>query len=289
MRLSRVLPFAVAVPLAAALLVPVTTRAEQEVPPAWFFRLALSDQRPPTLRAPHRLATKGLKGANPTWTEEGLWAKRPRALWGLAKAEQAGMPTYDVATRSWYASAMGALVRVAPDGSLPVVVQDVQGSDVDVRPEKQVAVSREPKDVIVLHRWGGPAPERKVLFTGPQYFSPRLSPDGAAVLVTQSVGKGSRTWVVPVDGEARDLGEGTWGAWMPDSQRVLLAVVEGDGHQLTASTLFMVDVATGVRTKLARTTAPLVTVPAVSPDGKWMAFVDGRKGTVMVASFPERR
>jgi dipeptidyl aminopeptidase/acylaminoacyl peptidase len=202
--------------------------------------------------------------------------------------EKPGIPVYDAASRTWYASANGCLVELRPDGRLAVLLHGVQGVDVDVRASQAVAVSREPDHTIVLHRWAG-APVRRVLLRGDRFHAPRLSPDGQQVLVQESRAGGGHLWWVTVDGRAVDLGEGSGASWHPDGRRVIYSRVKGDGYRVTAADLFLLDLATRRTVCLGRTPAVAEVNPVVSPDGKRVAFLDARSGELYVAGFPDGR
>jgi hypothetical protein len=248
-----------------------------------------------TLARPLRLPASVRHGAPaPHWSAEGLWRAAPRDLFGLAAAARPGIAVYDPSSRRWYASASGCLVEVRPDRTLPVLLDNVQGIDVDVRAAAGVAVSREPDHTIVLHRLGAAASaqgggRRVVLLRGSRYFRPRLSPDGTKLLVSESRAGGGHLWrfdLAAADAArgAVDLGEGSGGAWRPDSRHVIFAAVLHDGHRITDSDLWQVDTMTRTRTLLARTPAVHELEPAISPDGQRLAFVDARTGALMIAA-----
>ncbi|HEY3452882.1 MAG TPA: hypothetical protein VGK67_41455 [Myxococcales bacterium] len=242
-------------------------------PPAWA-----------TLAHPLRLDVPSQSEASapikPVWTKEGLLAGPPMGLRGLAKTAHSGIPTWDPASQAWYASAEGSLVRVETDGSLTVVVDGVQGVDVDFRASKGVAVSREPDDTIVLWRVGG---AKRVLLSGPQFFRPRFSPDGAKILVAESRAEGGHSWLVDLDGKATDLGQSYFATWHPDGKSVVFVRVVHDGYVIQASAVYSLDLAARREKLLARTQAPALVEPAVSPDGRFVAFRAAQEDAVLVA------
>jgi hypothetical protein len=233
----------------------------------------------PALAAPLKL---GQTVRYPVWTEHGLWPAAPQSRAGLEKAQPAGLPVFDPSTRAWYASAQGALVRVETDGRLVVMTDNVQGRDVDVRGALKRAVSREPNDTIVLHGWDG-APSRKVLMIGGGFFNPRFSPDGTRVLVKESRAGGGHMWLITLDGAATDLGQGYDPVWHPDGRNVVFARVTHDGLVVSAADLWVMDVQTRAERELAHTAGVAEVQPAISPDGRWVAFADGRTGEGYVA------
>jgi hypothetical protein len=245
-----------------------------------------------TLARPLRLTVARRGAPAPHWSAEGLWRAAPRDLYGLATAARPGIAVYDPSSRRWYASASGCLVEVRPDGKLPVLLDGVQGIDVDVRATAGVAVSREPDHAIVLHRLGAAksGARRTVLLRGSRFFRPRLSPDGTQLLVGESRAGGGHLWRLDLATRvAVDLGEGSGGAWRPDGRHVIFASVTHDGHRITGSDLWQVDTVTRTRTLLARTPAVHELEPAISADGQQLAFVDARTGELMVAALPAVR
>lgn len=241
--------------------------------------------RPPTFAQPLLVRVQSARVHEPIWTPEGLWAGRPRGLHGLARAESAGPASWDPSSASWFASALGCLVRVEEGGALQVLVEGVQGADVDVRFAAGVAVSREPDHSIVLYslREGS----RRVLLRGSQYFRPRLSPDGRHVLVAVSRPEGGRMLRLDLEGRAVDLGRGDAPAWLPDG-RVVFTRVFGDGHVLESSEVWVLRPGSEP-VRLAVTAQPLLTWPTPSPDGAHLALVDARTRDLYVVTLPEER
>jgi len=244
-----------------------------------------------TFSRPARLGS--VEGAQPVWTREGVALRSPVELLGPIAPEDRGIPVYDAETDAWYSTAQGCLVRLSADGTLPVVLEGMQALDVDVRPARGLAVSRESDagDRIVLHRWGKTTlgVTRRVLLEGPQFFHPRLSPDGTRVLVAESRAEGGHMWLVGLDGAAQDLGQGYGAAWHPDGRRIVFTRIEHDGFEILASEVLLLDLSTRKEVLVARTQEiGLVALePAVSPDGKSVAFTDPRREAVYVAALPQ--
>jgi hypothetical protein len=265
------------VPLAAA------QAGEQAAQPG---RIAWQPPGPTSLQRPHRIRVAAAK-LDPVWTADGLFALPPTGLRGLALALHAGPAVFDPSAHAWFASAMGAIVRVEADGSLPVVAPSVQGLDVDVRAAAGVAVSREPDDTIVLHRFGKAGSGKTVLVRGGAFFEPRFSPDGSTVLLAESQPAGGHFWVVDTAGQARDLGQGYGAVWHPDGKRILFMRIEHDGARVTASELWLHDLGTGRQTRLTATPDTAEIEPAVSADGRWLAYADAHTGELCIAAFPK--
>lgn len=247
----------------------------------------LSLEKPLRLRLP-----AGLHG-DPLWTAAGLFAAAPRGFAGLAGVEASGPASYDPSAQRWYAGSRGAIVRVEDDGRLTVLVDGVHGRDIDVRGSAGVAVSREPDDTIVLVRFAEAgralaAPQRRVLLRGEQFFEPRLSPDGKAVLVAESRAQGGHFWVVDAAGRARDLGQGYGAVWHPDGKAIVFMKIAHDGYRVTASELWLHDLASGQQQPLSATAGIAEVEPTVSPDGRWLAYVDALSRELCIAAMPKR-
>ncbi len=239
----------------------------------------------PRLSSPRYIGAAEPGSRGPAWTRGGdLLHEFPKALHGLARVEKPGRPVFDPSSGSWFASANGALVRVE-EHALTVVADGVQGVDVDVRAEAGIAVSRQPNNTIVLHRFGK-AGEATVLFAGPGFFHPRLSPKGDAVLVSDGRNDGTRIWVASIGAEAREVTTGVDPAWHPDGERIVFVRLRNDGHTLLSSVLWVVDLRTGDEKEVGPVAVPAVR-PALSPDGKMVAFADGRRGDVYLAAFED--
>ncbi|HEY3450379.1 MAG TPA: hypothetical protein VGK67_28755 [Myxococcales bacterium] len=258
----------------------------------WLLHPDLQARRTASLDEPLSLGRSESARPQPVWTAEGLWQTRPAGLRGLSKlaaeATPANDPVWDPSSQAWFAFAYGALVRVEADGRLPVVLANLPGHDFDVRAGHGLVVCRDSaKDRIVLLKTGSAGQER-VLLEGGGFYNPRFSPDGSQVLVSQLKNGGGHLWLVSTaSGQARDLGEGYEPVWKPDGKQALLLRVTDDGERLTSSSLFLLDPATGAVRLLAAPRRHIVTRPALSPDGAWLAFVDSESQQVMVARLPE--
>lgn len=238
-----------------------------------------------TLDRPVVFAVDPAAPLDPLWVGDALWPFPGEGFWAIRGFERHGTPVWDPSSSAWYVWANGAVVRL--DGDRAVVVLDgVQGRDLDVRAARGVVVSREPDASIVLWRLDGGLSSRRVLLQGPMYFHPRFSPDGMNVLVQESRADGGRLVLVSMDGRARDLGPGSDGAFTPDGRGVVFTVVSGDGHRTVAADLYHLDLAAGRRTRLTWTPHAAEVEPAVSLDGRFLAFVDARTGSLCIARMP---
>ncbi len=226
----------------------------------------------PTLASPAKV---GARLDAPVWNAEGLWPS-PATFPALAATEHKGRPIHDPSSGSWFASANGTIARIDGD-HLAVVADNVQGTDIDVRMSRSIAVSREPDDTIVLHRFGTRT-ERKVLLAGPGFFHPRFSPDGSSLIVSESRAGGGHMWLVPIDGTPIDLGQGYHPTWHPDGRRLVFVRLTHDGLAITSSDLWVMETASRTESRLAETSGVAEVKPAISPDGRWIAFADARTG-----------
>lgn len=244
-----------------------------------------------TLKAPHRLSQGRFSVKAPVWTSEGLWPTVPANLYGLKTVEKPGAPAWDPRSAAWYASANGSLVRLSPDGRLTVVLDNVQGHDLDLRTGHgaEVLVAREPDLRITLRNLDGSGTPR-VLFKGSSYFGPRLSPDGQRLLVSESRPRGGHVWLLDFNSGARqDLGPGVSPTWHPDGQRVILARVTHNGEKLTGGDLWEIPLEDGEVRCLGKTRGRVELNATISPDGKQLAFVEGITGDLYEARYPEAK
>lgn len=117
-------------------------------------------------------------------------------------------------------------------------------------------------------------------FAGSVIINPALSPDGSKIAF-QVPGKGM--WLIGADGSSlRSLGRGSHPAWLPDSRTIVYTIVEDNGSEFTSSALMSADTATGATATLLGGSALLPLTPAVSPDGKRVAFENARNAAIYV-------
>ena len=126
-------------------------------------------------------------------------------------------------------------------------------------------------DVMINH----PAEATKMIvalnsYAGKMVINPAVSPDGQKIAF-QIAGKGC--FVCNLDGSnVISLGAGSRPAWLPDSKNVILSEVKDNGNVYTSADLYNVNIATGKRVILTANTDMITLSPAVSPDGKKVAF-----------------
>jgi len=118
--------------------------------------------------------------------------------------------------------------------------------------------------------------------SGYMIFNPVLSPQGDKIVFQVSRGKGM--YVCNADGSGlRSLGQQAERAtWTPDGKYIVVMFTEDDGHTITKSELIAIDVATGAQTALLSSDKYIAFDPAISPDGKKIAFEDYASGVIYV-------
>ncbi|MFR9166131.1 MAG: TolB family protein [Dysgonomonas sp.] len=114
-------------------------------------------------------------------------------------------------------------------------------------------------------------------FKGKVLFNPVVSPDGNKIAF--QVG-GEGLYVCDADGnQLKALGKGERATWTPDGKYVIAAVTTDDGHELTGGKLVSANVESGAISTLM-SSGYIAVSPAVSPDGKKLAFEDYASGYV---------
>ncbi|MDR1526323.1 MAG: hypothetical protein LBS46_01470 [Dysgonamonadaceae bacterium] len=117
--------------------------------------------------------------------------------------------------------------------------------------------------------------------SGSMVFNPVLSPAGDKIVFQASNGKG--LYVCRADGSAlRNLGPGERAAWMPDGKYLVVMMIEDDGHVITKGELVSIDVVSGARDVLLSSDKYIALSPAISPDGKKIAFEEYTDGAIYI-------
>lgn len=126
--------------------------------------------------------------------------------------------------------------------------------------------------------------ERQLTDGNGQYYQPMLSPDQTKIVVHE----GPNIWVIDLYGQRKlqRIGEGLASSWTPDSKAVLTFQDESeDGHTVSGSELYQIDVATGKQAQLTTSDTIAETWPSLSPDGTRIAFSDEKTGSIYIADF----
>ena len=113
-------------------------------------------------------------------------------------------------------------------------------------------------------------------------FNPALSPKGDQIVF--QAGKGKGMFVCNADGSGlRSLGADISRAtWAPDGKYIVAMKIEDDGHVITKGELISIEVATGTKAVFLSSDKYIALSPAISPDGKKLAFEDYAGGAVYV-------
>ena len=114
-------------------------------------------------------------------------------------------------------------------------------------------------------------------FTGAIIINPALSNDGKQVAF-QVPGKGIFTCNSDGSGVAY-LCKGSHPAWLPDNS-LIYTVVTDNGESFTGSDIYAVDVATGKAVLLTANTDMIPLTPAVTRDGKRVAFENAKDACI---------
>jgi Tol biopolymer transport system component/DNA-binding winged helix-turn-helix (wHTH) protein len=191
--------------------------------------------------------------------------------------------------------------RRIPPSSIPVTSFPGMEADPDLSPDgSQVAFAsqRDTDDNFNLYVMSVDSGDPRPLTTNrANERSPAWSPDGSriaflratragsAVVVVPALGGGEKTvtetQVAPENGQFRSHGL----SWTPDSKEIVFV----DRGESGMTTIVLCSIATGERRPLTRPSADYGdTSPAVSPDGRYLAFVRHGRGTNLGAIFVQQ-
>ncbi|MBT3253718.1 MAG: hypothetical protein HN995_12470 [Candidatus Marinimicrobia bacterium] len=111
-------------------------------------------------------------------------------------------------------------------------------------------------------------------------YSYALSPDGSQVVYSTA---GQNLWLAKVDGADRmSLGRGSAPAWSPDGEWITFMLTFDDGHSITASDIYAIQVDGSSRTNLTETPEIFEMNPQWSPDGAWIVYDTDQRGQLFI-------
>ncbi|MDR2806426.1 MAG: hypothetical protein LBB85_12495 [Dysgonamonadaceae bacterium] len=112
-------------------------------------------------------------------------------------------------------------------------------------------------------------------------FNPVLSPTGDKIVFQVSDGKG--LYVCNSDGSGlRSLGKGERATWTIDGKYIVVMQIEDNGEVVTKGELISINIASGERSLLLSSEKYIALSPAISPDGKKIAFEEYASGAIYV-------
>ena len=114
-------------------------------------------------------------------------------------------------------------------------------------------------------------------------FNPVLSPKGDKIAFQA----GNGLYVCDADCQAdvstlRKFDKGERATWTPDGKYLVVMCIEDDGYVVTKGELYSINAATGVRSLLLSSDKYVAVSPAISPDGKKLAFENYADGAIYV-------
>ena len=114
-------------------------------------------------------------------------------------------------------------------------------------------------------------------------WGPAVSPDGTKIAFSKGHLATATLFIVDAVGGSRGSFHGAQPDWFPDGRKLVYAKpgAGGGGGAVTRSDLFVYDVEGGASSPLTATPGIVEMQPAVSPDGRTVAFSDWRSGRIM--------
>ncbi len=204
-------------------------------------------------------------GYKMTWTEDG------KAIVGRANIVESGRVMHEI--REWNVENRTSKVLVAKHRNAGAPTLKAAGKKTASAGVYDIMTAR-PADAVN---------EIAALsdFAGKVVINPAISPDGRLVAF-QIPGRGM--WLINADGTGlRELGKGSHPAWMPDSRTLVYTIVEDNGAEFTGSTLMSLNVENGkTAVTLAKSEGMIPLTPAISPDGKKLAFENAADAAIYV-------
>jgi N-acetylmuramoyl-L-alanine amidase len=126
--------------------------------------------------------------------------------------------------------------------------------------------------------------QRMIVSGDEVYYNPVLSPDGTKIVYSSLT---TGLYVCDLNGNTLyTIGRGTNPSWSADSMTVVYDIVEDDGTDYTASDIYSYSLETKDITNITNNSAFLAQKPALSPDGRSVAFE--AQGKIYVAKIGTR-
>ena len=118
-------------------------------------------------------------------------------------------------------------------------------------------------------------------FSGQDHvYSYAISPDGSHVVYSTA---GQNLWLAKVNGDnLLSLGRGSAPSWSPDGEWITFMLTFDDGHSITASDIYTINIDGNSRTNVSNTSDLHEMNPQWSPDGAWIVYETDGRGQVFV-------
>lgn len=115
-------------------------------------------------------------------------------------------------------------------------------------------------------------------FPGSEYLNVVLSPDKQKIVFEVY---GGNLFVMNTDGSAiTDLGIGYNPKWISDSENVVFMITQDDGHNITSSDIFIINIDGSGKTNLTNTDNIIELNPSISQDGNMLVYESYKDGGI---------
>ncbi len=105
-----------------------------------------------------------------------------------------------------------------------------------------------------------------------------VSPDGQCIAYQVY---GGNLWVINIgSGVKTDLGIGEHPTWSADSKKIAYMITEDDGHQITQSDIYVINIDGTGKVNLTAGSDSYEMHPDWSPDGRWIAYDTNEDGKI---------